>query len=179
MTQTGVAAVLVKLCPRAYVVSIADLHPEYFKTKGIKGIILDLDNTLVPWRAGIMEPEMAELIANYKKAGLRLCIVSNAFNRRVADLLEPLEIPAVTRARKPLRKSFQKALRILGTTPQQTAVIGDQIFTDILGGNRLGLYTVLVVPINKREFIGTRLVRILEKLLLHRLAARGIIEMPR
>jgi len=67
---------------------------------------------------------------------------------------------------------------ILETTPGETAVVGDQLFTDILGGNRLGLFTVLVIPMSKREFIGTKIVRMLEKVLLYRLAKKGVIDIP-
>ncbi len=165
--------------PKLYASSIRDIDPEYFKGKGIKGVILDLDNTIIPWKAGKVQPEMVCLLKNYVALGLKLCVVSNAFNRRVDGLLEPLGIPAVARARKPRLKPFLKALDILGTAPEETAVIGDQLFTDILGGNRLGLFTVLVAPMSRREFIGTRFVRLVERYFLYRLAKKGIIQIPR
>ena len=168
-----------KFCPKAYISSLTDIGPEFFLDRGIKGLILDLDNTLIAWKAGVLEPDMIELIKTYKDAGLQLCVVSNAFNKRVTNLLHPLGVPWVARAGKPKRKPFVKALDILGTTTGETAVIGDQIFTDILGGNRIGLYTVLVIPISKKEFIGTKIVRMVEKLLLIRLAQKGIIEKPK
>ena len=170
---------LARLYPKAYVSSLTDISPAYFLEKGIKGLILDLDNTIIPWKAGIFAPDMIELIKRYRESGLGLCVVSNALNNRVVDLLGPLGIPSVARAKKPLRRPFIKAQDILGTTTRETAVVGDQLFTDILGGNRLGFYTVLVRPISKKEFIGTRFVRLLEKLLLHRLVKKGIIEFPR
>ncbi len=170
---------LVKFYPNAYISSLADVNPGYFSARGIKGLILDLDNTIIPWRAGDFEPEIVNLIKEYKEAGLKLCVVSNAFNKRVTGLLEPLGIPWVARAGKPRRKPFVKALSILGSTAGETAIIGDQLFTDIFGGNRIGLYTVLVVPISKREFIGTKFVRVLEKIFLHKLAQKGVIEKPR
>lgn len=169
---------LVRFCPKAYISSLSKIDPEYFRKKGIKGLILDLDNTIVPWKGEALEPQMEELLKRFRNSGLKLCVVSNAFNRRVVDVLEPLGIPWVARARKPRRKPFLKAMDILGTSPHDTAVIGDQVFTDIWGGNRLGFYTVLVEPISKKEFIGTRFVRILEKFLLYRLAKKGIIEVP-
>ncbi len=164
--------------PKAYISSLSDVKADYFKEKGIKGLILDLDNTIIPWKAAILQPEMADLLKGYQASGLNLCVVSNAFNRRVVGLLEPLGIPGVAWARKPRRKSFLKAMDILGTTPAETAVVGDQLFTDIWGGNRLGLYTVLVIPISKKEFFGTRFVRLLEKFVLNRLAKKGVIEIP-
>lgn len=170
---------LVKFYPNAYISSLQEISPAYFKQRGIKGLILDLDNTIIPWKAGVLRQETVNLLKNYTSAGLKLCIVSNAFNRRVTNLLKPLGVPWVARAGKPRRKPFVKALKILGTGPHETAVIGDQLFTDILGGNRIGLYTMLVIPMSKREFVGTKLVRVVEKAFLRRLAKKGIIEIPR
>lgn len=167
-----------KFYPKAYIASLSQIGPEFFLQKGIKGVILDLDNTLIPWRSGVMEPNMSELLKTYIQAGLKLCVVSNALNRRVESLLLPLGIPGIARAAKPRRKAFVEALQILGTAEKETAVVGDQIFTDIFGGNRLNLYTVLVVPMSKREFIGTKLVRVIEKSVLNRLSKKGVIEPP-
>ncbi|HWI54129.1 MAG TPA: YqeG family HAD IIIA-type phosphatase [Desulfobacteria bacterium] len=167
-----------KFYPKAYISSLAQIGPDYFLQKGIKGVILDLDNTIIPWRSGVMEPYMSELLNTYLEAGLKLCVVSNALSNRVERLLKPIGIPGIARAVKPRRKAFMEALQILGTADSETAVVGDQIFTDILGGNRLGLYTVLVVPISKREFLGTRLVRIIEKTMINRLSKRGVVEIP-
>ncbi|HHW74588.1 MAG TPA: HAD hydrolase-like protein, partial [Firmicutes bacterium] len=74
---------------------------------------------------------------------------------------------------KPRRRAFRKALQILDLTASETAVVGDQIFTDVLGGNRLGLYTILVTPINDKEFIWTRMIRCLERFVLKRLQRQG------
>lgn len=167
-----------KFYPKEYIWSLSRIGPEFFIHKGIKGVILDLDNTIIPWRSGIMEPHMADLLKQFLQSGLRLCVVSNALSNRVERLLEPLGIPGIARAVKPRRKAFRAALNIMGTTKEETAVVGDQIFTDIFGGNRLGLYTVLVVPMSKKEFMGTKIVRILEKTLLNRMCKKGIIEIP-
>ncbi len=167
-----------KFYPKAYILSLSQIGPEFFLHKGIKGIILDLDNTIIPWRSGVMESEMAELLKTYIRADLKLCIVSNALSNRVERLLKPLGIPGIARAVKPRRKAFMEAMQILGTTERETAVVGDQIFTDIYGGNRLGLYTVLVVPMTKKEFVGTKLVRIIEKSLINRMSKNGLIEIP-
>lgn len=170
---------LSKLYPNAYISSLMDVDPRFLAEKGIRGLILDLDNTLVAWKTGVFEPGMINHLKSYKKLGVKLCVVSNAFNNRVTKLLAPLGIPWVARAGKPSRRPFIKALRILGTTEAETAVIGDQLFTDILGGNRMGLFTILVMPISKREFIGTKFVRLAEKYYLLRLAKKGLIEIPR
>ncbi|EGW40319.1 MULTISPECIES: YqeG family HAD IIIA-type phosphatase [unclassified Desulfosporosinus] len=133
---------------------------------GIRGLIIDLDNTMTPWNAVEVGPKVAEWFIKVKTAGIRACVVSNNKKRqRVAVVAERLGIPFVFRATKPRGRAFRAGMNRLGTGHKDTAVIGDQLFTDILGGNRLGLYTILVTPINENEFIGTRILRQMEKLL--------------
>ncbi|KLU66359.1 UMP phosphatase [Desulfosporosinus acididurans] len=133
---------------------------------GIKGLIIDLDNTMTPWNDVEVGPKVREWFIKVKAAGISACVVSNNKKRqRVAVVAERLGIPFVFGATKPRRKAFRAGLKMLGTGQNDTAVIGDQLFTDILGGNRLGLYTILVTPINDREFIGTRIMRRMEKVL--------------
>ncbi|OLN32228.1 YqeG family HAD IIIA-type phosphatase [Desulfosporosinus metallidurans] len=133
---------------------------------GIRGLIIDLDNTMTPWNDVNVGPKVAEWFIRVKDAGIQACVVSNNKKRqRVAVVAERVGIPFVFRATKPRRKAFKAGMDLLGTGQKDTAVIGDQLFTDILGGNRLGLYTILVTPINDHEFIGTRLMRRVEKLL--------------
>ena len=100
--------------------------------------------------------------------------VSNNKKVRVSNFGRILGVPAIS-ARKPRRRAFREAMRIMNTRPETTAVIGDQIFTDVLGGNRLGLYTILVVPLSKQEFIGTRCMRHLERVVLKILARRNLL----
>lgn len=176
---TGGLVLLGKFRPKEYIISLSDVGPEFFTEKGIRGIILDLDNTIIPWRSDVLTADAVQLLIRLRDAGLKLCIVSNALSDRVNRLLKPLGIPGIARAVKPRRKAFKKALEILGTESSETAMVGDQIFTDILGGNRLGLYTVLVVPISKKEFMGTKFIRLVERRLLKRMIKKGIIKSPR
>ena len=133
---------------------------------GIRGLIIDLDNTMTPWNDVEVGPKVAEWFLKVKDAGICACVVSNNKKRqRVAVVAEQLGIPFVFGATKPRRRAFRAGMDLLGTGHKDTAAIGDQLFTDILGGNRLGLYTILVTPINDREFIGTRVVRRIEKVL--------------
>jgi len=156
------------LYPDLYVSSIACINPEDLKKKGLKGIIFDLDNTIISWDAKDFSPFVIQWFSRLKEMGFRLCILSNNTSARVRSLATILGIPAIPRAVKPRKKAFKNALRTLGTFPEETAVIGDQVFTDILGGNRLGLYTILVIPMSRNEFIGTKLVRRLERLVLEK-----------
>ncbi|MDR3541826.1 MAG: YqeG family HAD IIIA-type phosphatase [Desulfosporosinus sp.] len=134
---------------------------------GIRGLIIDLDNTMTPWNDVEVGPKVAEWFIKVKAAGIYACVVSNNKKRqRVAVVAERIGIPFVFRATKPRRRAFRAGMGLLGTGPKDTAVIGDQLFTDILGGNRLGLYTILVTPINDHEFVGTRVMRQIEKVLI-------------
>lgn len=168
--------VLNSLCPKMYLATLSDLTPDLLNSRGIKGIILDLDNTIMPWKAKKLSSDEVLFLERLKVNGFKICIVSNALDRRVRSLLGPLCIPAISRARKPRRTPFRQALQILGTAAGETAVVGDQIFTDVLGGNRLGLYTILVAPVSRREFIGTKMMRLLEKRILNRMVKRGLLK---
>jgi len=138
-------------------------------------LLLDLDNTIVPWRSYEIAPEVAEWI---RKAclGMKVCIVSNTRSfKRLERLASELKVSYVRRGAKPRRVGFREALSLLGVESCKAAVIGDQVFTDILGGNRLGAYTILVRPIHRREFIGTRVSRLAERIVLSLLRRRGMI----
>lgn len=154
------------LIPKIHVNSPYELDIEVLKKNSIGGIIIDIDNTLVPWSEKHADQRVIELVDKLIGNGFKLCILSNGTKNRVSVFNKDLKLPAVHNAAKPSRAAFKKALRLLGTKPQNTAVIGDQIFTDILGGNRLGLFTILVVPQSSKEFLWTRFVRQIEKLIL-------------
>lgn len=146
--------------------SLDSIPMEMLKKEGIRGLIIDLDNTMTPWNDLEVGPKVTEWFQKVKEAGISPCIVSNNKRKqRVAIVAENLGIPFVYRATKPRAIAFRRGMKVLGTGISDTAVIGDQLFTDILGGNRLGLFTILVIPINDQEFIGTRFLRQMEKLL--------------
>ena len=133
---------------------------------GIRGLIIDLDNTMTPWNNVEVGPKVEAWFTRVKQAEIRACVVSNNSKRqRVAVVADRLGIPFIFGATKPRRRAFRAGMDLLETGQKDTAVIGDQLFTDILGGNRLGLYTILVTPINDHEFIGTRFMRRMEKVL--------------
>ena len=147
---------------RLWEVNIAELT-----ARGIQGVVLDLDNTLTPWRSLEVPDEAQAWLRSALAAGLRACLVSNAATaRRVQPVADLFGIPWVTRAVKPLPRGYRRAMQVMHTTPETTAAIGDQVFTDIFGGNRLGLYTILVDPMSEREAIVTTMIqRPLERLI--------------
>ncbi|MBO8159260.1 YqeG family HAD IIIA-type phosphatase [Thermosyntropha sp.] len=158
-----------KLYPDMYVNSLKDIPLEKLKKMGKKSFILDLDNTVTAWNSNEVDEEIYSWFVNIKKEGFKVCLLSNNVEERVLSVANSLGIPYICRAGKPRRGSFYRALSILESYPDETVVVGDQIFTDILGGNRAGMFTILVVPIARREFIGTKIARSLEYLIVRRL----------
>lgn len=155
---------LKKLVPRQSVHTIYDIDANHLWDFGVRGIITDLDNTLVGARDPHATPELIEWLNRLQKMGFKVVIVSNNNHGRVSAFAEPLGIPFIHRAKKPWNISFHKAMKLLGTSARQTAVIGDQMLTDVLGGNRMGLYTILVQPIAIHdEGFFTRINRRIEK----------------
>lgn len=164
------------LRPRVQAESVLDLDLTELRNAGIRGIIFDLDNTLVEWKQDRLDPEIMAQVKRFKTQGFKMCILSNGLERRVETIANTLGIPYVSRAVKPRKSPFKKALEILGTSPEETAVVGDQLFTDILGGNRMELYTIWTPPLSETEFVSTRAVRRIERLVLKRFRKKGILQ---
>lgn len=146
------------LVPRLYVPSLFAVDLDFLRQQGICGFMLDLDNTIIYRDAEHFSAEIISWVEKAKEKNFKICIISNNRPQRVLGLARELGLPAVCRGVKPLPAPFRRALALLGTVPEETAVVGDQIFTDILGGNRLGLYTILVAPLPGKEFWATRLI---------------------
>jgi len=165
------------LKPKAYVNSVYNIDLKKLKKiKKIKGIIVDLDNTLVAWGEKEVSQKVIDWVKEAKKLGLKICIVSNTNSKRVAEFAKIFNIPYHSKYFKPFSIAFNNGLKILDTKKSETVVIGDQIFTDMWGGNKLKLLTILVVPIVKKDSIGTFLHRNLEKIIISFWMRRGIIK---
>lgn len=155
------------LKPKVYVDSICNIDlMKLKKVKNIKGIIVDLDNTLVAWGEKEVSQKNIDWVNEAKKLGLKICIVSNTNSKRVAEFAKIFDVPYHSKYFKPFSIAFNNGLKILDTKKSETVVIGDQIFTDIWGGNRLKLLTILVTPIVKKDSLGTFLHRNLEKIII-------------
>ncbi len=167
-----------RFCPRLVIPTVTALPPEFFPAHGLTAALLDLDNTLVQWHHTAVEPAVAAWVASLTAAGVRCCLASNTHRpRRLAELGRSLGIPFELGVAKPRPAGLRRCLSRVGAEPEETAMIGDQIFTDIWGGNQCGLFTILVQPMSGREFIGTRVVsRPLERVVLSVLRRRGLLE---
>lgn len=160
------------LLPDLVLEDVFALNLEKLKKQGIAGILIDIDNTLVHWEQSQMEQEFIDWIKNAEQE-FKLCLVSNSLGRRAQSFADLLGIPAVGRAWKPMNRAFLRGIALLQLEPWQTAVIGDQLFTDVLGGNRLGLYTILINPLSSKELITTKLMRRLERWVMRRMVRRN------
>lgn len=164
-----------KLIPDLHVYSIYNIDLQALKQRGVKGIITDLDNTLIEWDRPNATPQLMEWLNRLKQDGFRVIVVSNNNQVRVSAFADPLGIPYIHAAKKPTRTPFQDAISRLGLAPEEIVVIGDQMFTDVLGGNRAGLYTILVVPVAQTDGFFTRFNRGLERVALSWLRKKGLI----
>ncbi|SEF81487.1 hypothetical protein SAMN05660865_01081 [Caloramator fervidus] len=152
-----------RLKPDYYVPSIYSIDFDKLKQKGIKSLIIDIDNTLMPWGAKQADDNVKILIDSLFKRGFKICLLSNSSKRRIKKFIGNIKIEYYSGIGiKPMKRMFKGALNILNSLPGEVCCIGDQIFTDILGAKRCGIRTILVDPIFKKEFIATRYLRRLE-----------------
>jgi HAD superfamily phosphatase (TIGR01668 family) len=161
-----VGFILRLLRPNISVDAVWDIDLAMLRRKGIRGLILDLDNTLVDWNRWHVRPEVAAWMKAAAEQGMACCVASNTREpARLKAVAEQLGASWLLRAGKPLPKAYSRAMRLMGTAPAHTAVVGDQIFTDTVGGNLMGLTTIIVRPLSSRDFPGTKLARMAEKAL--------------
>ena len=135
---------------------------------GIRGIIVDLDNTLVGYGQDHLAEADEAWVRLARSRGFGVVLVSNNFTGRVARVGAQLNVPAISSALKPLPRGFLAALRVLGTSKAATIVVGDQLFTDVLGAKFCGLRSILTEPIVAHDWLGTRVLRLLERVVLGR-----------
>lgn len=162
--------------PHYRVSRVGEIPADALGRLGIRAVLLDVDNTLVEWHGEVVPPETAAWVHRLLLAGVKCCLLSNTHRpRRLVKLAKDLAIEFVPAGRKPFPWGYREAMARLGVSPAETAMIGDQLLTDILGGNAQGLTTILVDPISPREFWGTRVVhRSLERWLFRRMAKAGV-----
>lgn len=150
------------LYPKLYLNSVKEISLELLNQYNLKGLILDVDNTLITYDKNMPEG-IQEWINQLKQANISLCIVSNSNNKKkVEKVAEKLDIPYIYFAKKPFKSGFIKAKKILNLNVEQIGVVGDQILTDVIGANRMGMFSILVKPIEEKDIWITRIKRPLE-----------------
>lgn len=152
--------------PNHYVRSVTDITKDWLNGQGIDTLLIDLDNTLLPRDTNEVPPHLLDWSENLKRDGFKICLVSNNWHERVTTVADQLGYELVCKAVKPLPPAFLMALRKLGSSPRSTAVIGDQFFTDVLGGTFLGMKTIMVLPLAQKDLWHTLMLRRVEKLIL-------------
>lgn len=152
--------------PREYVDSAYDIPYELFYRKGIRGVIFDIDNTLVPHGAPADERAVA-LFERLRGMGMETCLMSNNKKPRVSSFAAQVRSRYLYKAGKPGRKGYQKAMELMKTDEASTLFVGDQLFTDVYGANRAGIYGILVKPIHPKEEIQIVIKRRLEWIVLY------------
>jgi len=152
--------------PDFYLQSLFDMDLDVLATRGVDTLLVDLDNTLLARNSGTVSDEAREWVKRAKSAGFRICLVSNNWHGRVSGVASELGLDLVAKAVKPLPFAFMVALRKLGSDRRHAAAVGDQFFTDVLGGKLLGMTTVMVVPLSLSDLPHTLLLRRLERVVL-------------
>ncbi len=155
-----------KIYPKLYCKKITDIKIEYLQENNIKGLILDVDNTLLDFDLKIVEG-LEKWYEVMKKNNIKCIILSNSNKltkvKMVADLLK---IPFIKFATKPFKRGFKKAQKELNIPNENIAVIGDQIFTDVIGANRSNMYSILVQPLKEKDLFLTKIKRPLEEIVI-------------
>ncbi|QHS22836.1 YqeG family HAD IIIA-type phosphatase [Virgibacillus sp. MSP4-1] len=166
---------LKKFLPNEHVKTVFEITPEKLKEKNIKGIITDLDNTLVAWDQKDATEEIVAWFKLMKDHGIQVTVISNNNEERVRHFSTPLNVPFVYKARKPLSRAFKKAQKEMNLKKEEIVVVGDQLLTDVLGGNSSRFYTILVVPVVETDGAMTKVNRKIERLILNWFRKKGLI----
>lgn len=156
---------LENLYPDEYLDSAYEIEFDRFYEEGYRGIIFDVDNTLVPHGAPADE-RAVRLFAHLKELGYQCCLLSNNKEPRVKMFNDVVQVKYIFKAGKPNVSGYRQAMELMGTDADNTLFVGDQIFTDVYGANRAGLWTILTRPIHPKEEIQIVLKRYLERIVL-------------
>ena len=148
------------LLPKYIFRKLTDISPEFLHATGLSILLMDFDNTMLPYTKDVPPSELLQWAQNMDSSGIQLCIVSNSKRSRVPEFSKAYGIPCVTHAKKPGSKGIRRALENMGGS--SAALVGDQIFTDVLGANCSGITAILVKPIDNHN-IWLKLRHVLEQ----------------
>lgn len=154
------------LSPDYYLKSVHDIDLNELRSRGVDTLLIDLDNTLLPRDSGEVPSALLEWIRNVLAQDLKICLVSNNWHTRVSMVAAEMGVPLVAKAVKPLPFAFLRALRKVDSRRQNAVVVGDQLFTDVLGGKLLGMATVMVLPLSASDLPHTLALRRVERVVL-------------
>ena len=154
------------LYPKLYCKKVTDIKVEFLKENNIKALLLDVDNTLIDFDRNLLEG-ICEWYSNIKQSGIECMILSNSNNLdKIKTVADSIGIPYISFAMKPLKKGFLKAQKKLNIPSENIGVVGDQIFTDVIGANRSKMFPILVEPIAKKDIWITKIKRPIENIVI-------------
>ena len=155
-----------KLYPNYYCKRVTDLSAQFLKSHNIKGLILDVDNTLIDYDKNLLEG-VKDWYKEIKENNIKCIILSNSHRlKKVKAVAETIEIPYIFFGTKPLKRGFNRAQKELNIQKENIAVVGDQIFTDVIGANRLNMFSILVEPVAEKDIFITKIKRPIEEMII-------------
>ena len=152
--------------PSIYLNNVKEITIELLRENNIKGLLLDVDNTLIDFNHKILEG-VSKWCEDLKKQGIKLCILSNTNKiEKVKQVAKELDLQYINFAKKPSKSGFKRAMELLKLDAENMAIAGDQVMTDVLGGNRMKMFTILTKPLDKKDIFITRVKRPLENMII-------------
>ena len=139
------------LIPKIIKDRLTDLTPDELKRRGITFLMMDFDNTIVPYTTDVPTPEMEQWLKQMQQSEIGICVVSNSKHDRVVKFCEPRGIPVITHAKKPFSRGILQCKAQFGLDLSHAALVGDQIYTDVLGANCAGAVSILVKAIHNHN----------------------------
>ena len=164
------------LRPTIKLQKITDITPNILKKRDIKALILDVDNTLSTHHGQILTDGLEAWLQEMKKNGIKLTILSNSTSKRLTPFAEKIGLDFISLGLKPLPFGYLRALKKLSVKKSNAAIVGDQIFTDTLGGNIVGLNTILLTPIKPEASLRFRMKRRVERFVIKKLNIKNLEE---
>jgi len=164
-----------KLVPDIYQKSIYTIDYKKLKKNGIKCLMFDLDNTIAPLTVSVPDKKMKDQIEHVKDMGFRVIILSNGPKFRVNPFKDGLNLDSSHSSMKPMKKKYIKIMKMYNLEDTEVACIGDQLLTDVLGANRMGLTSILVNPVSTDDIPITKINRFLENFIYNKLEKKGLL----
>ena len=159
--------------PSLYLDSVKNINPTLLKKNNIKVLILDVDNTLIDYYRNLVEGA-EKWCEELKNEGIKCIILSNSNKKRkVEEVAEKLNIDYIMFAKKPLKSGFKRALSKLELKPEEVAVVGDQLFTDVIGAKRMNMFSILVKQVGEKDIFITKLKRPIENAIIKKYLEKG------
>ena len=155
------------LYPKFYYKNVQSIDLDVLNKNNIKGIILDVDNTLIDYKR-IMPEEIKPWVNEAKNRNFKVCILSNSNKKeKIEKVANDLSLEYIMSAKKPFKCGYKKIMQLLNLKPEECVAVGDQVFTDVIGANRMKINSIYVEPINKKEYWYTKWKRPIEEWILN------------